>query len=359
MLQHSQPWLATWLLFCTSLPFASPLSAQDVKEGRADRELSRIIFGSCIKQEQPMPILSVMAANRPDLTILTGDNIYGDTNDMQVLRAKYRRLGENADFRRLHDAAPMLATWDDHDYGVNDGGAEYPQRIASQTAFHDFFGVPKDSPRRRQRGVYHAETFGPPGKRVQIILLDTRYFRSPLRKTDDPAKRRVGGPYFPDDAADKTMLGAPQWKWLEKTLREPADLRLLVTSIQCLASDAGQETWSNLPRERQRLLDLLRKTRANGVVMISGDRHWSELSSINNGYQLMEVTSSSLNQKHPRGTPTKNLFRHGNTTYHDVNFGQLDVNWKQADPTVNVQIRDINNQVRIQWSTPLSALHRK
>ena len=98
------------------------------------------------------------------------------------MRAKYARLAAMPGYQAAQVACPILATWDDHDYGVDDGGGEYPKKVESQQVFLDFFGDPEDSPRRKRQGVYDAEVFGPPGKRVQVILLDTRYFRSPLKK---------------------------------------------------------------------------------------------------------------------------------------------------------------------------------
>lgn len=297
-----------------------------------------------------MPILATIAAAQPQLMIFTGDNIYADTENMELMRAKYARLRKDPGFQKLWSHSTLLATWDDHDYGVNDGGREYPQREAAQREFLDFWGVPSEDPRRQRAGIYHRVEYGPVGKRIQIILLDTRYFRSPLKR----GERRVGGPYYPSTAPEKTMLGKAQWKWLEKQLQRPADVRLLITSIQCLAESAGQETWSNMPRERQRLLKLIRST--NGVILISGDRHWSEISQIDNGYPLVDITCSSLNQKHPRGTPTVNRLRAAPETYHDVNFGWLEVDWGADDPAVRVEVRDLKGQPRLRWSSPLSQL---
>ena len=297
-----------------------------------------------------MPILEQIAKAKPQVVLFTGDNIYADTQDMEVMRAKYERLAADPGFRKLQAQATMLATWDDHDYGVNDGGREYLQRAAAQNAFLDFWGATADDPRRSRKGVYRRVEFGPAGKRLQVLLLDTRYFRSPLKR----GPRRVGGPYYPTDDPAQTMLGEAQWKWLEEQLERPADLRLLVTSIQCLAESAGQETWSNLPKERDRLLRLLRST--NGVVMISGDRHWSEISQLDNGYPLLDITCSSFNQKHPRGTPTRNKTRAIPKTYHDVNYGWMEVDWNPDHPSLRVEIRDMAGEAQLQWSTPLSRL---
>src|SRR5262249_8359183 len=171
-------------------------------------------------------------------------------------------------WQKLKQTCPVYATWDDHDYGENDAGAEYPRKVESQKLFLDFFGEPADSPRRKREGVYDARVFGPADQRVQVILLDTRYFRGPLKKKAKSAPSE--GPYVPNTDKTSTMLGEAQWKWLEEQLRVPARVRLLVSSIQVVAEDHGHEKWANLPHERERLFKLLKDTRAAGVVLLSG-----------------------------------------------------------------------------------------
>ena len=154
-------------------------------EAAATPPLRRIAFGSCATQARPQPIWDAVVATRPELTLLLGDNIYGDTLDMSVMRAKYAKLAAMSGFQTLRQTCPILATWDDHDLGANDAGGDYPKKDESQQIFLDFFGESSDSPRRRRRGVYDARVFGPDGKRIQIIMLDTRYFRSsPLKKKE-------------------------------------------------------------------------------------------------------------------------------------------------------------------------------
>jgi len=316
--------------------------------------LTKVLFGSCIKQEQPMPLLRTIVEQRPELFLMLGDNIYGDTTDMDVMRAKYAKLRQNEHFSKLLDTCPVLATWDDHDYGVNDGGASYIKRDESQKLFVDFWRDTADSPRRARPGVYDAAIIGPPGKRLQVILLDTRYFRGPLKS----GERRTGGPYVPTEDPTITMLGEPQWEWLEMQLRQPAEFRLIVSSIQCVASAAGQETWSNLPLERKRFFDLLHKTNAQGVVVISGDRHWSELSVERElaPYPVYDLTSSSINQIHPRGTPTENTNRDLPDTYHRENYGALLIDWEAPDPALTMQIVDIEAAVVMRKTIQLSQL---
>ncbi len=338
------------LAWCAEPDTGSPVTGMPV----TGPPVNRVLFGSCIRQDRPTPILQTMMRAAPQLLLFLGDNIYADTSDIEVMRAKYKQLSSNESFKRLCSLCPVLATWDDHDYGLNDGGADFPQREAAQQAFLDFWGEPEDSAKRQQVGIYEAKIFGPPGKRLQVIMLDTRYFRSPLRT----GTRRLGGPYMPDDDAKKTILGEAQWTWLEDQLRKPAEIRLIGSSIQFVAEAAGQEAWANLPLERERLLDMIRSTDADGVLVLSGDRHWAEFSIAREGaaYPLIDVTSSSLNQKHPRGTPTINRYRAIDQTYHEENFGVISIDWELPDPMIAIEIRDLENKTRIHKSVRLSEL---
>lgn len=339
----------TFLLFALSWDLSREAAAQEQQQ-----PVARVLLGSCVKQDQPTPIFKTILARQGELFLFLGDNIYADTTDMDVMRAKYAKLKADPGFAQLLESCPVLAVWDDHDYGANDAGAEYPKREQSQQIFVDFWGDPEDSPRRRRRGVYDAKIVGPEGKRLQVILLDTRYFRG-LLKTGE---RRVGGPYVPTDDTSITMLGEAQWQWLEDQLRKPAEVRIIASGIQVVSEDAGHETWSNLPHERQRLFDLIAQTKASGVLLTSGDRHWAELSVQSDAvaYPLYDLTSSSLNQPHPRGTPTQNRYRAVPVTYHHENFGEIFIRWDQADPRIDLSVLDIDGNVRLEKSLKLSQL---
>ncbi len=328
---------------------AAQSSAQD-----AEPAVARVLFGSCVKQDQPLPIFDTILARQPELFLFLGDNIYADTTDVELMRSKYAKLGANVKFQQLLQACPVLATWDDHDYGANDAGAEYPLREQSQQIFVDFWRDAADSPRRQREGVYQSKVFGPVGKRLQVIMLDVRYFRGPLKT----GQRRLGGPYVPEENPEVTMLGQEQWAWLEEQLLVPADVRLIASGIQCVSQDAGHETWANLPHERQRLFDLIAKTGAGGVLLLSGDRHWAELSVEHQGvpYPIYDLTSSSLNQLHPRGTPTDNGNRAIPITYHRENFGEIQIAWDQPDPQLQLRVLDLAGQPVLETVLSLSDL---
>lgn len=328
-------------LFLT-LVFAAPAMAET---------FSRIALGSCADENMPQPVWNGILATDPDLFVFLGDNVYADTASMTEMQAAYDQLAAIEGYQRLRASVPVEAIWDDHDYGLNDGGREYKARVDSQQLFLDFFDEPENSERRQTPGIYTAREYGPPEARIQMILLDTRYFRSPWVKSFWPGRR-----YKAADDPELTMLGEAQWTWLEAQLRKPAKLRLIASGIQIINDEQGYETWGNFPLERQRLFDLISKTGAAGVMLLSGDRHFSEIAEIDAGvgYPLLELTSSGMT--HPWADGPKEAHSNRLTAFGGVNFGLITVDWSQTDPLIRVAIHDVDGAEVTAVARPLSAL---
>lgn len=304
------------------LVLASAAFGQSVSSWPVIDAIDTLYFGSCLVQTRAAPIMEAILAREPEVFIFAGDNIYADSTDPAIIRREYRRLEDRTDFRRLRRSATLLATWDDHDYGANDAGRGFSAREASERIFESFWGLPEDHPAANRPGIYHAVEADSPVGRVQIVLLDTRYFRSPLRWVRTPTKTR--GPYAPDTAPEATLLGAEQWRWLAEVFRRPADLRIVLSSIQFAAEHHGYECWANFPQEQRRMLELVAEQVPGSVVFLSGDRHFAELSrmTLPNWGPLFDLTSSGLNRRYPHEEPTPNANRVGQ--YHlQENFGSL------------------------------------
>lgn len=288
----------------------------------AAEPIRQLVFASCFKEVLPAPALEAVADLEPDVFVWMGDNVYADTEDMAVMAGKYQSVRELPSYARIRAGSKVIGTWDDHDYGANDAGKEYPKKVEAQQMLLDFLDVPVNSPRRKQEGVYSVADFGPPGKMVRVILLDLRYFRDPV-------------------GSDKEMLGEAQWQWLEKMLKESeAQVNVLVSSIQVLAAEHRWEKWDNFPTERKRLLALLAKPEMPPVIILSGDRHVAEISVDTEtcGYPLYDITSSSLNLPLGEGSEP-NRYRVGEM-FRAANFGTLSFDWKLEKPQVTACIRD-------------------
>lgn len=321
---------------------ASPMPSAPLAEAKT---LTRVVFASCAQQNEDQSIWDKIAAENPDLVLYMGDNVYGDvrSNDRALpeLKAAYMRLAASEPFARVRAAAPVLTVWDDHDMGLNDGGADYQYKDQSERLFEYVWDVRDE--RAQRPGVYGSWILGEEGRRVQIIMLDTRYFRSALKPTDEPnahGKER----WLPDADPSKTMLGETQWAWLEEELKKPADLRLLVSSIQVMSEGHGWEAWREFPLERQKLYDVIKKTGAEHLIMLSGDRHSAALYERDDviDYPLLEATSSSLNLP-----ASKWRAQSGETwveqdpnrlgeMYFDANFGLIEIDWANEAVTVSI-----------------------
>ncbi len=345
--------------FLTSLT----ILAISVTSLAAESPLSRIGFGSCANEKRPQPIWEAIDHLNPQLFILTGDNVYADSGDPAVLKASYEKFAAEPGFAKLREKCPVIGTWDDHDYGLNDGGEEWAGKEAAKAAFLEFFATPEESPLRTRSGVYDAQLFGPEDQRIQILLLDTRSFRGPLLRMNKAETKKLrakngawNGPYLPAENSKSSILGEEQWEWLEEQLQVPAALRLIVSSIQVLAIDHGWEKWGNLPRQRQRLIDLVRGNPAP-VIFLSGDRHTADISILppsgNNPHPLYDITSSGLNQS--GSSQEDNRYRVGHQPpFGPANFGWLSLDWTQNIPTVKMEIRDIDGKVVREAATTLS-----
>jgi alkaline phosphatase D len=322
---------------------------------------SRILFGSCSHQDKDIPIFKSIIEDDPEIFIFLGDTVYGDTQDMTVLRRKYQKLGAKPGFKQLKEQAELIAIWDDHDFGTNDGGKDYQKKEASRAIMLDFWQEPENSPRRtREDGIYTSYLYGEGEQSIRVILPDLRWNRDAIAHVSPDeytSKRKPNkmGPYKANSNPNASMLGEKQWQWLEQELQKPGRIKVIGSSLQLLADFTGWESWANFPADRQRLFKLIKQHKVNGVVLISGDTHWGEVSYYDEDldYPLWEVTSSGLTEEWKSVSPNKN--RIGQFT-NNVNYGALKVNWQKNDPVITLGLYDEAGDVVNEHRFRLSSL---
>lgn len=300
---------------------------------------TRIALGSCADQRKEQPVWEAVAAAAPDAFVFLGDNVYADTEDEAELRAAYAALFAKPGFAALRRRCEILATWDDHDYGLNDGGADFPAKAMSKRVFLETFGAGADDPRHGREGIYSARRLGPEG-RVQVILLDLRWNLTPAPKASvaRQALRRAKG-WGPYEVGGEVLLGEAQWAWLEARLGEPAALRILASSLPVTFGRDGWERWANWPGEQDRLFRLLAATGNDRMIAISGDCHWGEISRLErHGATITELTASGLTQHWDGGPNNPNRLA---GPYGRPNFGLIEIDWSGAEPRATLQVRSL------------------
>jgi len=292
-------------------------------------------IGSCVDQDYPTPAWASLEKESINSFFFLGDNIYGDvpSGRLDNVILSYEKL--NNQMPSWLKNTEKLVIWDDHDYGLNDAGANYIYKAESQQIYNDAWNIDQNDPRRSREGIYFSELKDIAGKKILIVGLDTRYFRSNLIK--------IGNSYKPHKNSNTTILGPIQWQWLEKELSREHDILILASSIQVLATEHRFEKWSNIPHERDKLLALLNKL-SSKVLIISGDRHRSGFYKLDNIY---EFTSSSLNKGIFPSYESDSLLL--GKTYTQNNYGIVQFH----ENSLNLFIKDENMNILESLEIPL------
>lgn len=270
------------ILFSVILIFAifGPAMAQDSL---------RIAFGSCNKENLDQSYWINVEKQDPSVWVWLGDIVYAN-NDPGSLKGHYKSLYKNNFYKTFRKSRDVYGIWDDHDYGAGDGGKSFLHKAESRDLLFDFLDVPKRSAARDREGAYQSYRIEDGSISVRLILLDVRYFREELKLDSTGAAR-----YIADSTA--VMLGDEQWKWLETELNQSSeDVILIGSGSQIIPVDHTYEKWSDYPGERSRLFDLLKSHDSKRIVLLSGDRHFAEVSAIALSSELFlyEITSSGL-----------------------------------------------------------------
>lgn len=298
-------------------------------------DVKRIVFGSCNKHDYPQPLWDPIVSNHPDVFIWGGDIVYNNTKNMKRMRENYLLQNMQPGYQHLKNSllpGRLLGVWDDNDYGLDNGGKFFTKRDAAQNQLLDFLGEPKGSYRRGTAGVYTSSTFSHGKSLITIILLDTRYFR------EDPG-----------ETAD--ILGEQQWRWLEEVFTQSrSSLHFVVSSIQFVSEEHSYESWAKFPAAKQRMLHLIRELAVPGVIFLSGDRHFGELSVLNDpekvDYPLYDLTSSGMTHSWEELEGEDNEHREGDI-FTGLNFGYIDIDLQFPAPRLFLQVRDKDNHPRV------------
>ncbi len=303
-------------------------------------DFSTLAFGSCNHGHLPQPMWSVIEQHQPDLFLWTGDVVYADTTDPVRMKAKYDQQLARTEYQRFKSVTDIDGVWDDHDFGINNGGASNPAKVEAQQLFLNFMDEPVDSPRRAQRGIYKAFTKGAADRSVKFFLLDTRYHR------DSPGTGRAD------------MLGKVQWRWLEEEIKQStATVNIIVSGVSVMSPQFPfAEEWNDFKWSKKRLFKLIDKYDLPGVLFLTGDRHFSSHYEADvKGQVYHEFMSSGLTHYMNRVWVSR-IFRfvYGDTnSYFNRNFSKLTFDWN-ADPLrLRFEVFDVENKQQVDKSLKL------
>ena len=286
-------------------------------------ESIKIGLGSCLDQDYPQPIWQSIKKEDLNYFIFLGDNVYGDTRYGSLRKMKSAYDKQKKVLPDFLNNISIFSIWDDHDFGINDGGADYRFKRRAQELYLDFWEISKDDDRSNREGIYFSKNEIFFDKKFKFIFLDTRFFRSKLKGKKSN--------YIENIEPDATILGNAQWTWLKNELKSDFDFLFVFSSIQIIAKDHRFEKWSNFPNERAKLFELLEQFN-DKTILFSGDRHRAGIYRKNG---IIEVTSSSMNKPGSSFSETDSYLI--GKTYPQENYGVLEI----LENTIHIKIKDI------------------
>lgn len=307
-------------------PYLLEFQTQELWRWRKDAPDFKFAFGSCVyvnelSYDRPgkpygsgYPVFNTIQEKKPDFMLWGGDNVYlreGDLDSQSGIFHRYTHTRALPEMQSLLASTHNYAIWDDHDYGSNDSDRAYPFKDLTLNTFKLFWGNPNYGlSDKNGKGITGTFLWGD----AQFFLLDNRYFRSPNNNFDT---KRV---MFDDEQID----------WLIDALNaSEATFKFIVAGGQILNPAAKFEVMATYPEERQKLLERIRKSKVNGVIFLTGDRHLTEMAVLKENakhYPFYELTSSSLTS----GTANleedeKNYLRIPETLLIENNFCMLEM----------------------------------
>lgn len=215
------------------------------------------------------PSFAAMLDLKPDFFIGTGDIVYYDhpaktaARTLPELRKKWH---EQFRFPRTIDffaRTPAYWSKDDHDFRFNDADLDRPVLPLPATGIEIF---------REQMPIYPASDRTSPTYRthrvhrhLQLWFTEGRDFRSPNNMPDGP---------------EKTLWGAEQRQWLERTLQDSdATWKVIITPTPMVGPDSAskQDNHTNLNgfrHEAEAFFEWLNEHDLQNVMTFCGDRHW-------------------------------------------------------------------------------------
>lgn len=310
----------------STLPTKDPLEV---------KEISRIAFGCCAHQTQDQLLWSKISETKPDLFLFAGNTVDSVRFDEKPLMAQYQKMDQNSSYQTIRQSVPFLATWDEQDYGLKNGDGDFASKNESRTAFLKYWNYIPKIQDKESEGVEHSVIIGSEGKKVQIIMLDTRYYSSALRSGGDE------GSFKKNWNSKASMLGSKQWNWLKEELKKPADFRIVVSPVQLIANTYPGEKWGIYPLERQKLFSTIRDLKLKNIIFVSGNRQFGAIAKVDlkRHGALYDITAGPLNGE---ALPSEKDFHYVQHPISQINFGLISIDWKKKN--IEIELRDGGNK---------------
>ena len=346
--------------------FPLAFTTKKLWEYRTDPPDFSFLFGSCAyindstydrpgaPYGQSLQIYESMYRQPSDFTLWVGDNVYlrpADWSSQYGISYRYHYNRKTPALQPLLASRPNYATWDDHDYGPNDSDKYYELKDETRKTFSNYWG--NKSYGENGKGIYSKFTWSD----AEFFLVDNRYFRTSKYIADS-----INGALN----LDKDYLGEEQMKWLlGSLLNSDAKFKFIVTGSQFVSPVNDFENWRQFKEEWHQLINFIVEHKINGVIFLSGDRHFTEVNKlpVEGFYPIYDITSSPLSSRPYSGVKTSeeaiNPLRVENTLVAEQNFIKVSIKGDRRNRVILLQDYNINNELLWKLEIPYEEIRVK
>lgn len=290
---------------------------------------------------QDPSILSAMAETKADFSLWLGDNVYlreADHSSEYGIKYRYSKQFAHPLLNKLLSMRPNYATWDDHDFGPNDGDRNYSLKDITTECFMNYWPNRFMANNKASSGIYQKFQVAD----CEFFLLDDRTFRSPDEYPDSLSGK----------STSKSFLGYQQMQWLKESLKaSDGSFKIIVCGSQVLNKMTDKECFYHYKEEWNQLIDFIRDAKIEGVVFLSGDRHFSEIIRYKSPgmYTLYDITCSPLTSgiHSIAGKPEMdNPDRVEGSYFAEQNFGRISMTGEKGKRRLQIEWLDKSGQAR-------------
>lgn len=363
----------------------------------SSKKIDKIAFGSGLNPNKEQNIWKTVLSEGPDLFIVTGNQISNlDASEKPltpvIVKEAFKKLYKNNDYRAAREKIPFLTTWSQSEINTNEK-IDDTTKENFRTEFLKFWPSIKRSLSKNQKDIKYAVHFGDKKTFVQILFLDTKWDQSefkkyipteskmteatplintaqnittqtsptsnditqalPINKVEATASsvtpvnsvtiEKTNSPWMPDSENTKHFLNQEQWAWLEKELKHPSFIKIIVTSIPLLSEKLSNDSWALFPKEKEKFLNLIKKSKIKNLIILAGANKtnsslsgWSQTTI--GSTRITEMISANLNLSSQISNPITN-----EDGFENSNYGIMNIDWENKKISFDLKGIDKNS----------------
>lgn len=336
-----------------NLNYPTSFKTKDLWEWRKPAPDFSFLLGSCAYVNdtaydrpgkpygQSMDIFEQMNQQPSDFMLWLGDNLYlreADYNSPYGIRYRYSHTRSQAQLQDFLASRPHFAIWDDHDFGPNDANCSYIYKDTTLKAFADYWPNPTFG-QADNKGIYTKFSWAD----ADFFLLDNRYHRT--------------AEYLSVNENNQTAyLGEKQLTWLKNALKASrATFKFIVSGSQALNPNNTYECWRHYDREWNELINFLTDENISGVIFLSGDRHFTEITAYKPDkakYTFYDITVSPLTSgaaNLSNSNEKDNPYRIKDKLLAEQNFAKIAISGEQKQRTLTISTYNAKGKKQWEW----------